>query len=216
SDGGARRAALDLYEIYVARGGRAAEHGRRYLALHRWWFGDRERPSGLLLHDLAAAGVDLCGVARAEDEPGCSGALVAGRADGRAARRRAQRLGWRTADPEVAARWVEIALEAWLDGEIPSWTEEVRARVDLAALDRIGNALPAHAAATLWRAAGRSGRAAAALDRAAARAAELTPEQRGVVVAEAAESGRSDELVDRLLAGGATLDAAWRAALRAA
>ena len=216
SDGGARRGALDLYAIYVARGGRAPEHARRYLALHRWWVGDRERPSGLLLHDLAVAGVDLCGIARAEDEPGCGAALAAGRADGRTARRRAARLGWRTADPDIAARWVEIALEAWLDGEIPSWTEELRARVDLAAMDRMGNALPAHAAATLWRAAGRTSRAAAALDRAASRPADLTPEQRSVVVAEAAEAGRGDELVDRLLASGATLDAAWRAALRAA
>ncbi len=217
ADGGARRAALELYAVYAARGGRAAEHARRYLALHRWWFGDRERPSGLLLHDLGAAGVDLCGLASEVDELGCAAALTAGHAvDGRAARRRAARLGWRTAEPEVAARWVEIALEAWLDGEIRSWTEELRARVDLAALDRMGGAVPAHAAATLWRAAGRTGRAAAALDRVAARAADLSPEQRSVAVAEAADAGRSDELVDRLLASGPTLDPGWLAALRAA
>ncbi|HEU5058926.1 MAG TPA: hypothetical protein VFU21_20475, partial [Kofleriaceae bacterium] len=102
ADGGARRVALELYGEYVARGGRAAEHARRYLALHRWWYGDRERPSGLLLHDLAAAGVDLCGVVRQVDEPGCGAALAAGRADARAARRRAARLGWRTADPALA------------------------------------------------------------------------------------------------------------------
>jgi hypothetical protein len=216
ADGGARRAALDLYREYVAKGGREPEHARRYLVLHRWWYGDRQRPSGLLLHQLAAAGVDLCGLARTADEPGCGAALVAGRADGPLARRRAARLGWRTADPPQAARWVDIALAAWLDGEVPSWTEEVRARVDLVALERAAGELPPYAAATLLRAAGKSGRAAAALDRVAARAAELTAEERTVAVAEAAEAGRSDELVDRLLASGATLDGAWRAALRVA
>ena len=217
ADGGARRAALDLYAIYVARGGRAAEHARRYLALHGWWYGDRERPSGLLLHDLSGAGVDLCALARSGDDLGCGAALVAGSAvDRRAARRRAARLGWRTADPALAARWVEAALDAWLDGEIPSWTEEVRARVDLAALERSPGAMPAHAAPTLWRSAGRTARAAAALDRLVAGAAGLTPEQRTVAVAEAAEAGRDGALVDRLLVSGATLEEAWRAALRIA
>jgi len=214
ADGGARRAALDLYAVYVARGGRAAEHVRRYLALHGWWYGERERPSGLLLHDLARAGVDLCGLARSGDELGCGAALVAGSAvDRRAARRRAARLGWRTADPALAARWVEVALDAWLDGEIPSWTEEVRARVDLAALERSAGAMPVEAAPTLWRSAGRRARAAAALDRLVAGAAGLTPEQRTVAVAEAAEAGRDGELIDRLLGSGATLEEAWRAAL---
>jgi len=55
ADGGARRVALEVYEVYVARGGRAPEHARRYLALHRWWYGDRERPSGLFLRELAGA-----------------------------------------------------------------------------------------------------------------------------------------------------------------
>ncbi len=186
ADGGARRAALEVYEVYVARGGRAPEHARRYLALHRWWYGDRERPSGLLLRELAAAGVDLCDVARDAAEPRC------------------------------AARSVAMALDAWVEGEIASWSDEVRARVDLAALVKSGAALPPEAAPTLWRAAGKTTRAAYALDQLAARAADLTPEARTLAVAEASDAGRSDELIDRLLASGATLPAGWRAALRAA
>jgi len=216
ADGGARRVALEVYSAYIARGGRALEHARRYLAVHRWWYGNRERPDGLLLRELAAAGADLCSVVRDMDEPGCGAALVAGGADGRAARRRAARLGWRTADPALAGRWVAVALDAWLDGEIDSWSEEVRARVDLAGLIKSGAALPREAAPTLWRATGKTSRAAIALDELAARAAELTPEARTLAVAEAADAGRSEELIDRLLASGATLDAAWRAALRAA
>ncbi|HUS68597.1 MAG TPA: hypothetical protein VMZ28_28875, partial [Kofleriaceae bacterium] len=57
-DGGARRVALETYERYVDGGGRVAEHMRRYLVLFRWWHGDRERPSGLLLADAQAAGID--------------------------------------------------------------------------------------------------------------------------------------------------------------
>ncbi|HUS64730.1 MAG TPA: hypothetical protein VMZ28_09325, partial [Kofleriaceae bacterium] len=57
-DGGARRVALETYERYVDGGGRVAEHVRRYLVLFRWWHGDRERPSGLLLADAQAAGID--------------------------------------------------------------------------------------------------------------------------------------------------------------
>jgi hypothetical protein len=213
ADGGARRAALELYAGYIERGGRELVHARRYLALHRWWYGDRERPSALLLDQLAGAGADLCLVARDLDELRCGEALRRD-AGARATWRRAARLGWRTSDPDVAAAWVEAALLAWLDREVGSWTDEVARRVDLAAV--AAARMPLHAAPTLLRAAGHPTRAAAALDRAVANPAGLSPAERSILAVEMAAAGRSDRAVDQVVAAGATNDLAWRGLLRVA
>src|SRR5690606_19409040 len=222
-DGGARRAALSAYQVYVDRGGRAPDHVRRYLALHRWWYGDRERPGALLLDDARRAGADLCAVAGAPDDLG--GAAAAARAAasplGEAAaavRRRAARLGWRVAEPRQAGTWLALSLGAWARGEVASWTDEVAARLDLAALAAPAalREVPAHAAATVLRAAGHPGEAAAAFDRAVEGAARLPAAARAVLLAEAVEQGRGEGTVDLLLHAGDPSHLAWRVALRGA
>jgi hypothetical protein len=223
ADGGAKRVALDTYRIYVDRGGRAGDHLRRYLALHRWWYGDRERPGAALLEELRAERFDLCGVARSPAELGCAEALVrAAENDPPAAeaiRRLAALRGWKTSDPAQAAAWAVAALRAWLDGRVGSWERELAARVDLAALTatevrRASIAL--HARATLLRAAGQVDAARVAFDHAVEGAAALAPEARALLVAEAAAERRDDGVVDALLHAGPASDTAWRAALRGA
>ncbi|HTE50695.1 MAG TPA: hypothetical protein VK698_07490 [Kofleriaceae bacterium] len=223
ADGGARRAALDVYREYVRRGGRGSDHLRRYLLLHRWWFGDRERPGPALLEEMRAERFDLCAAARAVDEIGCAGSLArAAENDPPAAeaiRRLASARGWRATDPSVAGAWALVALRAWLDGRVGSWEAEVSARVDLTAVlgdrGREGR-IPVEARATLLRASGRAAQARAALDRAAERAASLSPEARALLVAEAAAQGRGEAAVDALLRAGPASPTAWQAALVAA
>jgi hypothetical protein len=219
ADGGARRAALETYAAYVARGGRGAQHLRRYLALHRWWYGDRERPSPALLDELVAEKLDLCGLARQLAELGCAGQLVVAADNDPAAAERIRQLaavrGWRGADPGAAGAWALVALRAWLDGRVGSWEAELAARVDLPALlaTEVGRASVApHARATLLRVAGHEQDARAALDRAIEGAARLGPEARALLVAEAAAQRRGGA-VDALLHAGPASPAAWRAAL---
>ena len=219
SDGGAKRAALETYEVYVARGGRGAFHLRRYLALHRWWYGTRERPSPALLDELTAERFDLCGLARQPAELGCTGSLVGAAGNDPAAAEQIRQLaavrGWRDADPGAAGAWAQVALRAWLDGRVGSWEAELAARVDLAALlsTEVGRAsVAAHARATLLRVAGHHGDSRAALDRAMEGAARLAPEARALLVAEAAAQRRGGA-VDALLHAGPASPTAWRAAL---
>jgi hypothetical protein len=222
ADGGARRAALQVYTAYVGRGGRAPAHLRRYLQLHRWWYGERERPSSILLEELRAEHIDLCGVARSYADLGCGETLVRTAENDPAAAERIRQLaatrGWRTADPHLAAALASAALRAWLDGRVASWEAELAARVDLAALvaSEVGLASLRQARATLLRAAGRAGEARAALDRAIEEAARLSPEARALLVAEAAAQRRGDGAIDALLHAGPASPAAWHAALRAA
>jgi len=222
ADGGARRAALSTYAVYVARGGRAADHLRRYLRLHRWWYGSRERPSPALLAELLAERFDLCGAARAPGDLGCAGSLVrAAEHDPPAAeeiRQLAAARGWRSADPAAAGAWAVVALRAWQDGRVSSWEAELAERVDLAAVvaTEVGRAsVPRHAQATILRAAGMDEDARAALDRALEGAAALSPEARALLVAEAAAQGR-ESAIDALLRAGPASATAWRAALAAA
>ena len=219
SDGGARRAALETYQAYVMRGGRGADHLRRYLVLHRWWYGTRERPSPALLDELTAERFDLCGLARQPAELGCTGSLVGAADNDPAAAEQIRQLaavrGWRSADPGAAGAWAQVALRAWLDGQVGSWEAELTARVDLAALlaTEVGRASVApHARATLLRAAGLHHDSRAALDRAMEGAARLAPEARALLVAEAAAQ-RRDGAVDALLHAGPASPTAWRAAL---
>ncbi len=219
ADGGARRAALETYAAYVARGGRGADHLRRYLALHRWWYGDRERPSPALLDELTAEKFDLCGLAREPAELGCAGSLVGAADNDPAAAEQIRQLaavrGWRSADPGTAGAWALVALRAWLDGRVGSWEAELAARVDLAALlaTEVGRASVApHARATLLRVAGHEQDARAALDRAMEGAARLAPETRALLVAEAAAQRRGGA-IEALLHAGPASPTAWRAAL---
>src|SRR5690606_915223 len=91
-------------------------------------------------------------------------------------------------DPEArGAAWLALALGAWARGEVASWTDAVAARLDLAALAAPAalREVPAHAAATVLRAAGHPGEAAAAFDRAVEGAARLPAAARAVLLAEA-------------------------------
>ena len=221
-EGGARRAALEAYRVYLQRGGRAADHLRRALALHRWWVGDRRRPTGLLLDDARRAGLDLCGLARVPDELGCAAATARAAAEptGRAAAailQRAARLGWRVDDPAAVGPWMALSIGAWLRGEVEDWTAALAARLDLDALTAPGRRaqVPAHLLPTVLRAAG-SAEAAAAFDRAVEHAAALSPPARALLLAEALAQGRAEGTIDRILHAGEASPLAWRLALRAA
>jgi tetratricopeptide (TPR) repeat protein len=238
--GGAHRAALDLLELYLDRGGRDREALQALVAERAWWSGDGGAPGLLLARTLREAGVSLCPLTATPDEPGCGDSLwaVAERdpALGRAIWQRAGQRFWYTADPRQAAAWSLLATAAWLDGEgAPATSGELlAARVDAAAMT--GSVLiPDHAEPAIWRAAGNADRAAAALDRvvdrvlkaeAAAPATpatppaapdDLSPGAQALIVAEAAIQGRPAEIIDALrarLPGAGALG--WQSAVHAA
>jgi hypothetical protein len=221
--GGARRAALALLDRYVEHGGTDRAVLQAWAGERAWWSGDDAYPGLLQTRALQAAGVNLCLLARTPDAPGCGDGLwsVAER-DGALARaiweRAAQRF-WYTRDAGQAAAWSLLAARAWLDGEGASWSALLRDRVDVAAVAG-SPAVPDHAAAAIWRAAGDAGQAAAALDRVldrvlgrasggspagdAAGAPDtpggLSPGAQALIVAEAAAQKRSGEVIDALRA----------------
>jgi hypothetical protein len=210
--GGALRAAKDLLDVYVARGGRDPEVLGAFVAVRAWWGNaDGKHDLGLdVRRAIAAQGVSLCPLARGEGELGCAGTLwdVARGDDETAAlvRARAHALGWRTAEPGAAAAWTLLGLRGWLAGEA-SWEELVRARMDADALAR-SSQLPAHVAATVLRVAGQGEQAARKLDEALEQARDtidkdaLDPGVRALLVAEVAQQGRDAEIIDPLLDSG--------------
>ncbi len=216
-DGGARRVARDLLVQYFERGGRDPAVLRRMLLARRWWGGVGDRPGLLELDQVSAAGVDLCSVAVTVDELGCGRSLASlGRERAAEVRRRAARMYWRSSNPDQAGAWARITLTAWLTGEVDSWFGELTSRVDI---DRLlarypADQLPEFARATLLRAGGDLASARVELTRTLERAAELTAEQRAVVVAEAAMQDVPVERIDALLAAGPVADDGWAVALR--
>jgi hypothetical protein len=233
---GARRAALDLLDSYVDRGGNDRAVLQAWVGERAWWSGDEGYPGLLQTRALQAAGVNLCLLAGTPDAPGCGDSLwaVAERDDTLASavwERAAQRF-WYTRDPGQAAAWSLLATRAWLAGEGASWSALLRARVDVAAMAGSPR-VPDHAAAAIWRAAGNAGQAAAALDRVlahvlghasgdarpddAAGVVGLSPGAQALIVAEAAAQRRPGEVIEalraRLPAAGAI---GWQSAVWAA
>jgi len=177
-DRGARRIALERLDAWERGGGRGrggpalAETVDDWVAARAWWRGAAGRPDLATLARAVAAGAWPCRVATHPGEHGCRAVSVLGNpARERELLARARERGWRTADPEEAAGWVALTAHAWARGEIPSWLDELDARVDLAALglgpdgdSRLPPDLPAWARAPLLRAAGRSADRAARRD----------------------------------------------------
>lgn len=225
---GAHRAALDLLESYVDRGGSDRAVLQAWVAERAWWSGDDGYPGLLQTRALQAAGVNLCLVAATPDALGCGDSLWSV-AEGEEAladaiwERAAQRF-WYTRDAGQAAAWSLLAVRAWLAGEGASWSALLGARVDVAAVAGSPR-IPDHAAAAIWRAAGNAEQAAAALDRVldrvlgpasgkarpqpaagasaapgASGAAGLSPGAQALIVAEAAAQRRSGEVIEALRA----------------
>ncbi len=233
---GAHRAALDLLDSYVNRGGTDRAVLQAWVGARAWWSGDEGYPGLLQTRTLQAAGVNLCLLAGAPEALGCGDSLwaVAERDDALAGAiwERAGQRFWYTRDPGQAAAWSLLAARAWLAGEGASWSALLGARVDVNAV--AGSArVPDHAAAAIWRAAGNHEQAAAALERVlthvlgqasggerpgeAAGAAWLSPGAQALIVAEAAAQHRPGEVIEalraRLPASGAI---GWQSAVWAA
>ena len=213
---GARRVSLELYERYVAAGGRDDAHLSRWLEQHRWWYGSRRLAGVRVLRAMIAGGTHPCLVADSPRLYGCDVAmaeLTENRTVGRAVRHRAIERGWRTTTPPSAGAWVAVSLRAWIAGGADSWLGELTRLVDVDGLDVA--MVPLFARATLFRATGEVDRAGRVLDQAIAAAAAMPPERRAVVTAEAAVQGRPVATIDLLLAADPTPPESWHVALRA-
>jgi hypothetical protein len=196
--GGARRLARELLAAYVERGGREAKALGDWLAAERWWGGRRSALSPIVLDAAGAAGVDVCASAYQPDDKVC--ARHARPTPGLLAR--AESLGWRTAEPRVAAALVGAGARAWLSGDGQAWLESVASHLRLpelfAALDRV----PLYARASIARLAGDREAASAALARALRAAAALAPAERATVYVEAVVQGASDATLAAVAASG--------------
>ena len=192
--GGARRAALELLELYVRRGGRASTPLRAFVIERAWWSGAEAMPRLLLGRELRAAGVSLCLLAREPEDGGCADDLarVAVAEFDRSDEIRlllGERLGQLGPPDELSPRlppWLQIwqhaerlrwrtaapeQVEAWALLALRAWLAGVGDSPEQLLAARVdvaavvdSPALPAHLRPALLRALGRDDEAARALD----------------------------------------------------
>jgi hypothetical protein len=186
-DGGARRAALEVLDVWERAGGLADDvpgAADRWLRARRWWRGVDGRPDLSTLRRAIDAGASPCLFAAVAAACSPVAAAFAEDADGPPWEPDlTEQAAAPTADPVLAGAWLVVAARQAGD----AFDAAVRARVDVGALP--ASELPPFARPTVLRLAGNDDGARDALARAMRDAPELPPGPRLVIAVEAARAG---------------------------